>query len=82
MKSLVELEKKVMHILENNKKLQEECATLHKEKADLQEANTKLENLLLKENGNVDSLNKEKDALKIAIENLLESIDKFSVIKE
>ncbi len=78
MKHFSELEKRVASILENNKNLKQEREALLKEKADLQEANVKLENLLLKENNNVDVLTKEKDELKVAIENLIESIDKFS----
>jgi uncharacterized protein (DUF3084 family) len=77
MKQLAELEKRIVQIIEAKKKLSEDYKKVQSEKYELQESNVKLENLLLKENGSVDTLSKEKDSIKIAIEHLLESIDKL-----
>jgi len=77
LKQLSELEQRILRIIEAKKKLQDDYEKVKKDKYELQEANVKLENLLLKENGNVDSLSKEKDSIKGAIEHLLESIEKL-----
>lgn len=81
MEHITELKKKVLNLLDVNKKLKEECESLKKSSLSLQESNAKLESLLLKEHGTVEGLSKEKDAIKIAIENLIESIDKFASAK-
>lgn len=77
LKQLAELEKRIVQIIEAKNKLKDDFERVKKDKYELQEANVKLENLLLKENGSVDTLSKEKDSIKVAIEHLLESIDKL-----
>lgn len=81
MKLLEELTAKVNLIVESNKKLKSENEDLRIKLKDLSVSNSKLENSLLKENGNVDSLNKEKDEIKVAIESLLDNISKFEESK-
>jgi chromosome segregation ATPase len=82
MEQLTDLKKKILTLLENHKVLKEECEALKKERQSLKESNVKLENLLLKEHGTVDGLTKEKDAIKVAIEHLIESIDKLAAAKQ
>ena len=81
MKLLEELSAKVNLIVESNKKLKSENEDLRIKLKDLSSSNSKLENSLLKENGNVDSLNKEKSEIKVAIESLLSNISKFEESK-
>ncbi len=75
MKQLEELEKKITTILEKNQKLAREVNSY-------KEANQKLEESILKEHVSIDELNKEKNAIKIAIEALLKNIDQLEEIKE
>ena len=81
MKQLEELEKRINLILEANKNLRSEVDGLKKETEGLQAANGTLENSLLHEHSSISDLNKEKDAIKVAIEALLENIDKLEEVK-
>ena len=82
MKQLEELEKRISSILEANTKLRADVQAHFSEEKTLRDANSKLEEAILKEHGSVDELTKEKDAIKIAIEALLKNIDKLEELKD
>ena len=81
MKLLEELENKIASIIDSNKKLKLEVEALKKEKQDVCAINEKLEKSILQEQSSLNDITKEKDAIKIAIEALLQNIDKLETIK-
>ena len=72
---LVDLEKKLVALVEAYTKSSAQCADLVRENTKLHEANKALEDSLLQEAGSRDSLVKEKEAIKGAIQELLQNID-------
>ena len=75
MKQLLELEQKVLDIIQRNKKLYALNNELKAENAQLRNQAGQLERSLLQENDKQQSLDSEKMAIKSAIEELLEGID-------
>jgi|SaaInlStandDraft_3_1057020.scaffolds.fasta_scaffold11860_4 hypothetical protein len=74
MKQLLELEKKVLEVIQKNRQLQSFNGGLKVENTKLRDKCAQLEGSLLKEHDNKELLTKEKTAVKGAIEELLEGI--------
>jgi len=75
MKILEELELKILQLIQTNRDLRVSVDELLKEKEMLLEQNRQFEASILKENGSMQSLVAEKEAIKATIEELLLSID-------
>jgi hypothetical protein len=77
MESLNLLEKRVLSLIENIKNLKEENSLLIKEKQELLSKIEILENSLLADSKNIEELKNENILTKIALDELINNIDKI-----
>lgn len=74
MKYLEELEKKVLHVVQRNKELQEQVSVLQQEVEASKAQCLQLESILMKESSAVHDLTRDKEQIKNTIEELLSNI--------
>ena len=75
MKLLEELESKVLQLIQKNRDLQDDIANLKQENIKFFEQNISLQGSANKNNSDMQSLNKEREAIKSSIEELLGSME-------
>jgi len=79
---LTRLESAVSQLISKNRELESNLAELQEKFFVVQAQRDSLENTLQREHKDLDSLSKEKDSIKIAIESLLENIKTLEGARE